>query len=361
MYASTKWALRLVGGTTLNGNQCEYAWCHNVPRPSDSQYAWWQSRSALLGRCWEGGPSWEGIVEVATTMCGAVGCHCASRQASPPSAKAHRQSVMHHPDTSYPLQTQHKVPRVPYCILRTLRHRSERMRIDEPCMVYTNCIETARIYSEKVHINSLDLQMLVISGWNMFCGILFYWRCTPCSHLSNTPSFVTIGWELTEIWMHKRNQPYVIQSKLKVSRKLDVTPDNLSCRTENGRSAVADLLVSAAPPTPFPKQFAGSQTFDQSMLAYQCQSYSALARLRIGMCTQLAMPDPHGHLAHQYTIKIWARIEPKIWVCVYDVIMYPWFLKSGMCLWRYKSSETRILRKCSEKSSDFQKSIFRCQ
>ena len=29
----------------------------------------------------------------------------------------------------------------------------------------------------------------------------------------------------------------------------------------------------------------------------QCQSYSALARLRIGMRTQLAMPDPHGHLA----------------------------------------------------------------
>ena len=104
--------------------------------------------------------------------------------------------------------------------------------------------------------------------------------------------------------MHKRNQPYVTQSKLKVSRKLDVTPDNLSCRTENGRSAVADLLVSAAPPTPFPKQFAGSQTFDQSMLAYQCQSYSALARLQIGMRTQLAMPEPHGHLAHQYTLKI---------------------------------------------------------
>ena len=121
---------------------------------------------------------------------------------------------------------------------------------------------------------------------------------------------------------------------IRTFRKLDVTPDNLSCRTENDRSAVADLLVSAAPPTPFPKQFAGSQTFDQSMLAYQCQSYSALARLRIGMrtqlampdphgmlayqCqsysalarlrigmrTQLAMPDPHGHLAHQYTIKI---------------------------------------------------------
>ena len=148
------------------------------------------------------------------------------------------------------------------------------------------------------------------------------------------------------------------------TRILDVTPDNLSCRTENGRSAVADLLVSAAPPTPFPKQFAGSQTFDQSMLAYQCQSYSALARLRIGMRTQLAMPDPHGHLAHQYTIKIWARIEPKIWVCVYDVIMYPWFLKSGMCLWRYKTANLTISdfqRKCSEKSSDFQKSIFRCQ
>ena len=78
--------------------------------------------------------------------------------------------------------------------------------------------EYLKINLQKHEYLKINLQRSVISGWNMFCGILFYWRCTPCSHLSNTPSFVTIGWELTEIWMHKRNQPYVTQSKLKVSR-----------------------------------------------------------------------------------------------------------------------------------------------
>ena len=75
-------------------------------------------------------------------------------------------------------------------------------------------------------------------------------------------------------------------TKNNYSNKIGRDTNNLSCRTENGRSAVADLLISAAPPTPFPKQFAGSQTFDQSMLAYQCQSYKG------------------------------ARIEPRLIICI---------------------------------------------
>ena len=134
------------------------------------------------------------------------------------------------------------------------------------------------------------------------------YKCLACiwTMLGMYLKYIFLG-NILFIFSYFLNVLFTIKNKKKIKenfhflirtfRKLDVTPDNLSCRTENGRSAVADLLISAAPPTPFPKQFAGSQTFDQSMLAYQCQSYSALARLRIGMRTQLAMPDPHGHLA----------------------------------------------------------------
>ena len=51
-------------------------------------------------------------------------------------------------------------------------------------------------------------------------------------------------------------------------------------------------------------------------------------------------------LGTKYIIKIWALIEPKIWVCVYDVII--------------NLTISDFQRKCSEKSVDFQKSIFRC-
>ena len=126
-----------------------------------------------------------------------------------------------------------------------------------------------------------------------------------------------------------------------------MTPDNLSCRTENGRSAVADLLISAAPPTPAVCWVAN---LDQSMLAYHRQSYSALARLRIGMRTQLAMPDPHGHLA----MCVWRYYVPLTFeILKHEYLIYEkcnlvfrykihyknmssdWAKNLGMCLWRY--------------------------
>ena len=64
--------------------------------------------------------------------------------------------------------------------------------------------EYLKINLQKHEYLKINLQRSVISGWNMFCGILSYWRCTPCSHLSNTPSFITIGWELAEIYRNMR-------------------------------------------------------------------------------------------------------------------------------------------------------------
>ena len=75
-------------------------------------------------------------------------------------------------------------------------------------------------------------------------------------------------------------------------------------------------------------------------------------------------------LGTKYTIKIWALIEPKIWVCVYDVIIYPWFLKSWLLTFEILKHEYLIYEECNlvfrykihykNMSSDWAKNLGMC-